>query len=35
VTKPLGFEQFIKAVRSVENFWFTVVSLPAAGKGPP
>jgi two-component system, chemotaxis family, response regulator Rcp1 len=28
VTKPLDFEQFIKVVRSIENFWFTVVQLP-------
>jgi chemotaxis family two-component system response regulator Rcp1 len=28
VTKPVDFEQFIKVVRSIENFWFTVVQLP-------
>lgn len=28
VTKPVDFEQFIEVVRSIENFWFTVVSLP-------
>ncbi len=29
VTKPVDFEQFIKVVRSIEEFWFTVVKLPA------
>ncbi len=28
VTKPVDFEQFIKVVRSIEDFWFTVVRLP-------
>jgi CheY-like chemotaxis protein len=30
VTKPLDFDEFIEAVRSVEDFWLTVVRLPAA-----
>lgn len=29
VTKPVDFEQFIHVVRSIENFWFTIVKLPA------
>lgn len=28
VTKPVDFNQFAEVVRSIENFWFTVVILP-------
>ena len=28
VTKPVSFDQFTKVVRSIGNFWFTVVKLP-------
>jgi CheY-like chemotaxis protein len=28
VTKPVGLEAFQSIVRSVEDFWFTVVKLP-------
>jgi CheY-like chemotaxis protein len=28
VTKPVDFDQFIRVVQSVENFWFTIVKLP-------
>lgn len=28
ITKPVGFEGFMKIVKSIENFWFTVVVLP-------
>ena len=28
ITKPLDFEQFIKVVKTIEDFWFTVVQLP-------
>lgn len=28
ITKPIDFEQFIKVVKSVEDFWFTIVKLP-------
>jgi CheY-like chemotaxis protein len=28
VTKPLDFDQFIKAVESIEHFWLEVVKLP-------
>lgn len=28
VTKPLGIEQFLQVVKSIENFWFTIVQLP-------
>lgn len=28
VTKPVDFNQFTEVVRAIENFWFTIVSLP-------
>ena len=28
VTKPVDFDEFIKIVRSIEDFWFAVVKLP-------
>jgi two-component system, chemotaxis family, response regulator Rcp1 len=28
ITKPVDFRQFLKVVKAVENFWFTVVKLP-------
>ena len=28
ITKPLDFDQFIKVVGSIENFWLEVVKLP-------
>jgi chemotaxis family two-component system response regulator Rcp1 len=28
ITKPVDFDQFISVVKSIENFWFTVVKLP-------
>jgi CheY-like chemotaxis protein len=30
VTKPVGFEQFSKVVKSISSFWFTIVRLPTA-----
>jgi CheY-like chemotaxis protein len=30
VTKPVDVEQFIGAVKKIQDFWFTVVKLPAA-----
>ncbi|HSW08310.1 response regulator [Aquabacterium sp.] len=29
VTKPVDFEQFIRVVQAIENFWLTVVRLPS------
>ena len=29
ITKPIGLEQFIKVVKSVKEFWLTIVKLPA------
>ncbi|MBN2419435.1 MAG: response regulator [Deltaproteobacteria bacterium] len=28
ITKPVDFDQFINVVKSIENFWLTVVKLP-------
>ena len=30
VTKPMDFEKFFDAVRSIEDFWLSLVRLPAA-----
>jgi len=30
VTKPVDLPQFIRVVKSIEHFWFSVVKLPAA-----
>lgn len=29
ITKPVDFEQFVKIVRQIDSFWFTIVQLPA------
>lgn len=28
ITKPVDLDQFIKVVKSIENFWLTIVKLP-------
>ncbi len=28
ITKPLDMDRFIEVVKSIENFWFTIVTLP-------
>ncbi|MDP4266713.1 MAG: response regulator [Bacteroidota bacterium] len=28
ITKPIDFNEFMDVVKSIENFWFTIVSLP-------
>lgn len=28
IAKPVGFEAFLKVMRSLEDFWFTVVTMP-------
>ena len=30
VTKPIDMDKFIEAVRSIEDFWLSIVKLPAA-----
>jgi chemotaxis family two-component system response regulator Rcp1 len=32
ITKPVDLEQFIEVVRSIEDFWLSVVKLPPNGK---
>ncbi|MDL1976490.1 MAG: response regulator [Deltaproteobacteria bacterium] len=32
VTKPLDLDQFMSVVKSIENFWLTVVKLPHDGE---
>lgn len=32
ITKPVDFEQFMKVVKTIESFWFTVVQLPVTKK---
>ena len=32
ITKPIDLEQFIKVVRSIEDFWLSIVKLPPDGK---
>jgi chemotaxis family two-component system response regulator Rcp1 len=31
ITKPVDLDQFITVVKSVEEFWFTIVKLPSDG----
>jgi len=31
IRKPVGFEQFMTVVRSIQDFWFAVVTLPPDG----
>ena len=31
VTKPLDLDQFLRVVKSIEEFWFTIVKLPPDG----
>ncbi len=33
ITKPVDFEQFMKVVQTIEDFWLTVVRLPPNGNG--
>jgi chemotaxis family two-component system response regulator Rcp1 len=32
IIKPIDLEQFIRVVKSVENFWLAIVTLPPNGK---
>lgn len=31
ISKPIDMEQFVKVVKSIEDFWFTIVKLPPDG----
>ena len=30
ITKPVDFDQFVRVVRAIEEFWLTIVTLPPA-----
>lgn len=32
ITKPIDLDQFIKVVKSIEDFWLTIVKLPPDGE---
>jgi chemotaxis family two-component system response regulator Rcp1 len=32
ITKPVGFDKFIEIVKSIEDFWLTIVKLPTEGR---
>lgn len=32
ITKPVDFDQFMNVIRSIENFWLSIVKLPAIKK---
>ncbi len=32
ITKPVDMDQFVKVVKAIDNFWFTVVKLPGEKK---
>ncbi len=34
ITKPVDFQQFLYVVKSIEQFWLTVVTLPSAAQHP-
>ncbi|MDQ7825132.1 MAG: response regulator [Candidatus Eremiobacteraeota bacterium] len=34
ISKPIDFAQFMVIVKSIEDFWFTIVRLPANGMKP-
>lgn len=33
ITKPIDLDQFIKVVKSIEDFWFSIVKLPPKTEG--
>ena len=35
ITKPIDLEQFLKVVKSIEEFWLTIVKLPPNGAKKP
>lgn len=34
ISKPLDFNQFVKVVKSIEDFWLTIVKLPPKKREP-
>jgi len=35
ISKPVGFEEFMHVVKTLNDFWFTIVKLPASTKKMP
>ena len=33
ITKPMGYDQFMGAIKSIEDFWLSIVKLPPNGTG--
>ena len=33
ITKPMDLDQYIKVVRAIKDFWFTIVRLPGNQHG--
>lgn len=33
IQKPVDFDQFLRVVQSIEQFWFTIVKLPTRARG--
>jgi CheY-like chemotaxis protein len=33
ITKPVDFDQYVKVIHSIENFWFSIVKLPGEQTG--
>jgi len=33
ITKPIDLDEFIKVIRSIEDFWFSIVKLPPKSNG--
>jgi len=33
ITKPVDLDQFIRVIRSIQDFWLTIVKLPPDGMG--
>ncbi len=32
ITKPVGLDQFLKVVKTIDNFWLAIVKLPGEPK---
>jgi CheY-like chemotaxis protein len=32
ITKPVGLDQFLKVIKSIDNFWLSIVKLPDMAK---
>ena len=34
IRKPVRFEEFMRVIRSIDDYWFGIVSLPRGARGP-